>query len=285
MTTPLAAVPAGRPRNRWRRMLRRALLLGCAAVLVCVTAAGLQLAVTPSVGSAELLAEAQALAHGAAVPGPPVPARFAAALVATEDHRFYSEPFGVDPFAAARVAFSYLTGQGDPGGATLYQQLAKMLYTPGRSGPAVVGEQAALALKLDMTYSKRQILQMYAEVVYFGHGFYGLAAASCGYFGVRPAGLSWPQAAVLAGVVQDPSADDPLRYPAAARAREEHVLGRLVATGMLSPTQARVSLALPLSRLLSGAGGCPGLRLARTRSLRSGAAGELDEAVQVTGGL
>jgi membrane carboxypeptidase/penicillin-binding protein len=72
----------------------------------------------------------------------------------------------------------------------VYQQLAKLLYTPGRSGPAVVTERAALAVKLDLGYSRQQILQMYAAVVYFGHGFYGLAAASCGYFSVRPAALS-----------------------------------------------------------------------------------------------
>jgi hypothetical protein len=79
-----------------------------------------------------------------------------------------------------------LTGQGDEGGATLYQQLAKVLYTPGRSGLFVEAEQVALAVKLNFSYSKPEILRMYASVVYFGHGFYGLAAASCGYFG-RPA--------------------------------------------------------------------------------------------------
>ena len=74
-----------------------------------------------------------------------------------------------------------------------------MLYTQGRSGLKIEAEQLALAIKLDMTYTKKQILRMYAGVVYFGNGYYGLAAASCGYFDVRPAGLSWPEAALLAG--------------------------------------------------------------------------------------
>src|SRR2546430_4070688 len=79
---------------------------------------------------------------------------------------------------------------------------------------------------------------MYADVAYFGHDYYGLGAASCGYFGVTPARLSWPEAAMLAGLVQAPSADDPIAHFAAARARESHVLGRLLATGHLSPAQA-----------------------------------------------
>src|SRR2546430_9923389 len=78
---------------------------------------------------------------------------------------------------------------------------------------------------------------MYADVAYFGHDYYGLGAASCGYFGVTPARLSWPEAAMLAGLVQAPSADDPIAHFAAARARESHVLGRLVATRHLSQAQ------------------------------------------------
>lgn len=226
------------------------------AVILAGLAFGALLLVTPSVGNARQIARAQATAHRAVYPGPPVPARFAASLVATEDHRFYSEP-GIDIFAIGRVAESYLTGNGDQGGATLYQQLAKVLYTQGRSGVTVEAEQVALAVKLYLTYTKSQILRMYAGVVYFGNGYYGLAAASCGYFGVRPAGLSWPQAAMMAGLVQGPSVDDPLTHPAAARAREIHVIGRLVATGTLTQSQAALALAVPLPSMLARAGtGC-----------------------------
>jgi membrane peptidoglycan carboxypeptidase len=247
--------PAGyRPRpRRFRRILRRTVVLLIALILLALVAFGALLAVTPSVGNARQLAKAQAAAHHAVYPGPPVPARFAASLVATEDHRFYSEP-GIDVFAIGRVAASYLTGGGDQGGATLYQQLAKVLYTQGRSGLKIEAEQVALAIKLDMTYTKKQILRMYAGVVYFGNGYYGLAAASCGYFDVRPAGLSWPEAALLAGLVQGPTADDPVTHPATARAREAHVLGRLVATGVLTPAQAAAAQAVPLGTMLAHSG-------------------------------
>ena len=247
--------PAGygpRPR-RARRILRRTVVLLVTLILLALVAFAALLAVTPSVRNAPQLAKAQATAHHVVYPGPAVPARFAASLVATEDHRFYSEP-GIDIFAIVRVAAGYLTGGGDQGGATLYQQLAKVLYTQGRSGPKVEAEQVALAVKLDMTYSKKQILRMYAGVVYFGNGYYGLAAASCGYFGVRPAGLSWPEAALLAGLVQGPTADDPVTHPATAQAREAHVLGRLVATGVLTQAQARAAQAVRLATMLAHAG-------------------------------
>jgi len=246
----------GRTRRRAFRVLRRAILLLLALILVGGAAFGALLVVTPSVGNARALVRVDNRRHHAVYPGPPVPPRFAAALEATEDHRFNEEP-GVDPIAVARVALGWLTGHGDEGGATLYQQLAKVLYTPNRSGLAVEAEQVALAVKLRFSYSGAEILRMYASVVYFGHGFYGIAAASCGYFGTTPAGMSWPQAALLAGMVQGPTVDDPLDFPAAARAREVHVIGRLVATGALTSGQAAADLAKPVSRLVARAGqGC-----------------------------
>lgn len=249
----------GKRRHPARRLLLRAIGVVASLVLLAIMAFGALLLATPSVGNAPALARAQDLAHHVAYPGPAVPARFAAALVATEDKRFYSEP-GIDLLAVGRVGISYVTGHGIQGGATLYQQLAKLLYTHGSSASAAdEAEQVALAFKLYLTYTRPQILQMYADVAYFGNGFYGLAAASCGYFGVEPAGMSWPQAALLAGMVQGPSVDDPLTNPANARAREAHVVGRLVATGELTPAQGRAALAVPLSSLVADAGqGCPG---------------------------
>ncbi len=246
-----ASTVPGRPLPGVRRLSLRRFLIVFGALLTTgiVAFAGL-LAATPSVRDAEALARAQDRAHHAAFPGPPVPARFAAAIEATEDHRFGSEP-GIDPLAIGRVVAARLTGGIDQGGATIYQQLAKMLYTSGRSGVAVELEQIGLAVKLSMSYSSRQILQMYADVAYFGNGYYGLAAASCGYFGIPPGRLSWPQAALLAGLVQAPSADNPRQHPGRARQREAHVLGRLVAVRKLTPAQAAAALAQPVTRLVA----------------------------------
>jgi membrane peptidoglycan carboxypeptidase len=249
------APQALRPRRRGLRLLRRLMTLIVVLVVLVALALGALLLVTPSVGNAPTLARQQDVAHHSVYPGPPVPARFAASLVATEDHRFYSEP-GVDPLAIARVVEAAVTGQGDQGGATLDQQLAKLLYTDGKSGVPAKAEQVGLAVKLYLSYSHSQILQMYADVAYFGHGYYGLSAASCGYFGTPSAGLSWPEAAMLAGLVQGPSTDDPILHFARARAREQHVLGRLVATGTLTQAQADTAYSQQL-HLVGGTGaGC-----------------------------
>jgi len=242
----------GRRRHRW---LARTVVVILGLVLVGLLSLSGLLLVTPSVGDATARAQAMDRLHHVAYPGPPVPARFAASLVSTEDHRFYSEP-GIDVFAIARLIEGRIAGRPDQGGATLDQQLAKMLYTPGRSGVAIEAEQVGLGIKLDLAYPKWQILRMYADVAYFGHNYYGLAAASCGYFGVTPARLSWPEAAMLAGLVQAPSADDPIVHFAAARARQSHVLGRLVATGHLSQAQAVSFYRQPLDLVGGPPGAC-----------------------------
>jgi penicillin-binding protein 1A len=221
-------------------------------ILVVVVGGGLWV-FTPSVSNAPALVQTQAVSHGISYPGVQPPARFTEALVATEDHRFYSTP-GVDPLAVARLIGGDITGHTDQGGSTLEQQLAKNLYTLGRSGFLVETEQVVLAVKLAQKYSKAQILQMYAEIAYYGSNYYGLQAASCGYFGVQPSQLSWPEAALLAGVVNAPTADDPRTNPENARSREVHVVGRLVAVGVLTAAQAKTVLAQNLNLVPEGTG-------------------------------
>ena len=241
-----------------RRSWRFRLALGAVKVVVVVTAlflAGVALlyAFTPSAGQATSLAEAQAAEHHIAYPGPPVPPYFAEALVATEDHRFYADP-GVDPLALVRVAASWITGHTDGGGSTIDQQLAKNLYTSGRSSFPQIVEQVTLAVKLNRAYSRAEILRLYAEIAYYGHGYYGLQAASCGYFGRTPAHLTVVQAAMLAGAVNAPTYDDPLVYPAQARARLVHVIDRMAAVGYLTKAQQDAALKAPLD--LSAVRGC-----------------------------
>lgn len=242
--------------SKARRRLRLALTfakVGLVVLIVLAASVGLLFAFTPSAGQATALVQHQAAQHHVPYPGAAVPQNFAQALVATEDHRFYTDP-GVDPLAIARVIGSKITGKQDQGGSTIAQQLAKMLYTPGSSGFPTVVEQVTLAMKLNMTYTKTQILQMYSEVAYYGHGYYGLEQASCGYFGHPPSDLTLVQAAMLAGVVNDPTYDDPLAYPKQARARLTHVLGRMEAVGYLTQQQETGALKAPLG--LSATRGC-----------------------------
>ncbi|MBE1608061.1 transglycosylase domain-containing protein [Actinopolymorpha pittospori] len=209
--------------------------------MAVAVAVGVMWVTTPGVGDAAQRAAELDRTHGVLGPTTPVPSRFAAALIATENSRFYSD-LGIDPVAIVRSGISVMKGRGEMGGATLEQQLVKQLYYSGQSaGVGRKAAQAALAIKLDASYSKRQILQMYAAVAYFGHGYWGLDAASRGYFGRAPGQLSWGQAALLAGLLQAPSAYDPLQHPELARARQRHVLARLVATGQLTVETAAIA--------------------------------------------
>lgn len=239
-------------RRRWRLGLRIAKWL-LIVLLVLGAVGGLLFVFTPSAGQATQIVQAQAVQHHISYPGPPVPQDFAKALVATEDHRFYTDP-GVDPLALGRVVGAKITGKQDQGGSTIAQQLAKMLYTPGSSGFATEIEQVTLAMKINMTYTKAQILQMYAEVAYYGHGYYGLEQASCGYFGHPAAELTLVQAAMLAGAVNAPTYDDPLAYPKQARSRLVHVLDRMESVGDLTNAQEQQALNTPLG--LSATRGC-----------------------------
>ncbi len=241
-----------RARRRFRLAFRIAKILA-AIVLVFAAAIGLLFLLTPSAGQATSLAAAQAREHHIAYPGPPVPQYFAEALVATEDHRFYADP-GLDPLALVRVAASWITGHTDGGGSTIDQQLAKNLYTSGHSSFTQIVEQVVMAVKLNQTYSRAEILRLYAEIAYYGHGYYGLQAASCGYFGHPPAELTVVQAAMLAGAVNAPTYDDPLVYPAQARARLVHVIDRMAAVGYLTKAQQTAALSEPLG--LSAVRGC-----------------------------
>jgi membrane peptidoglycan carboxypeptidase len=238
----------------WRRRLALA-VVKVLAVLIALLLAGVAVlyAFTPSADQATSLARAQAAEHHIAYPGPPVPQNFAEALVATEDHRFYGDP-GVDPFAVVRAAASWITGHTDGGGSTIDQQLAKNLYTSGQSSFPQILEQVALAVKLNRAYSRPEILRLYAEIAYYGHGYYGLEAASCGYFGRHPAELTLVQAAMLAGAVNAPTYDDPLVYPTHARARLVHVIDRMAAVGYLTKAQQEAALKAPLG--LSAVRGC-----------------------------
>jgi penicillin-binding protein 1A len=218
-----------------------------AAVLILgALAFGALWVATPSAsGLATRVAAVQA-AHDA----PPTPAdiatsKVAQALIATEDSRFYANP-GLDPISLARAAFSAVTGGGNVGAATLEQQLAKNLYTPSETGVTAKVDQAMLALKLNQQYSKAQILSAYLSTVYFGQNYWGITAAAEGYFGVGADQLDWAQASMLAGLVQAPSAYDPVTHLDLGKQRQRHVLDRLAATGVLTAAQADAAYAAPL---------------------------------------
>ncbi|WP_045878756.1 biosynthetic peptidoglycan transglycosylase [Pseudofrankia sp. DC12] len=241
--TVLIAPAVGRPIPSWAR---RALIGAVALGAVVVAAASIVLELSPGVADAENRIRALDAVHGVADPGIAPPARVATALIATEDTHFRIER-GIDPVGALRATVGSWVGGGDQGGATLDQQLAKLVFTGGHHAAGDQLTQVALGWKLDHRYTKTQILEMYLQAAYFGHGYWGINAAAAGYFARTPDQLAWPQAAVLAGLVQAPSAYDPYQHPALALARRSHVLDRLVATGALNRHQADVYATAPLA--------------------------------------
>lgn len=238
---PVEPTPALPHRSRWRRRL---LLSATAVVVIVVVALAALLGAAPAVSDAENRVRALSAAHGVADTGQPAPAKVARALIATEDSRFSSH-HGLDSLGALRAATGSLSNH-DQGGSTLDQQFAKVVYTPGQSGVGAKLTQAGVALKLDANYSKPQILEMYLSSVYFGHGYWGLPAAARGYFGRRPGQLDWAQASMLAGLVQAPSAYDPINHRALAKSRQRHVLDRLVAVHAISAADADTVFVSPL---------------------------------------
>lgn len=239
-----------RRRHRW---LRRLLKLLVALVVLAAAGFGALFYFTPPVTSAPERVAGILAAHHAPSDGGVVPTRVGDALLATEDSRFYHDP-AVDPRGAVRGAWGALTGNSNAGGATIEVQLAKMLYTPGRSDPLSVLEQITLSFKLDQHFTKPQILSMYLDAAYFGDGAYGITEAATHYFGVPADQLSWGQASLLAGLVQAPTSYDPHGHLTLALQRRQHVLNRLVATGTLTTAEANQAAAAPLNPVVPFSG-------------------------------
>ena len=239
-------------RGRGRR--RRSLGFGLAALAVLLAAVGAAAWLSSSSGGG---LDARVRARLRAEGGRPVALDRIApilrqAVVATEDERFYRH-HGVDligvlralPYDLAHLSLAQ-------GASTITEQVAKILYLGGNDHtPWRKLEDAAIALKLEGRYSKEQLLGAYLNSVYFGNGAYGVRAASRGYFGVASNRLTLPQASVLAGLIQAPSADNPVLHPDAARERQVAVLRSLVRDGVVTRGEALAAVARPL-RLRAG---------------------------------
>jgi membrane peptidoglycan carboxypeptidase len=160
------------------------------------------------------------------------------AVLAAEDRNFYSHG-AIDPGAIARAVWVDVTSRGlNEGGSTITQQLVKIqLLTPTKSINRKV-QEIALAIVIEQRYSKDQVLTMYLNRVYFGHGAYGLGAAAKTYFNKDAKSLTAAQSAFLAGLIQAPTAYDPVRHYDLARERELYVIQGMVATGKLSQADA-----------------------------------------------
>lgn len=188
-----------------------------------------------------------------------VPDLMIKALIATEDNRFYHH-FGVDPRGIIRAMYRNIRARKVlEGGSTLTQQLAKVLFlTPERSFTRKLKEMA-LALRIEQRYTKREILSLYLNQIYFGSGAYGVEAAAQIYFGKPARDLNLAECAMLAGLPRSPRYYSPFKSPAAALGRRAYVLNRMVAMGDISTMQADEAkkAPLPVSRGIKQTGRAP----------------------------
>jgi membrane peptidoglycan carboxypeptidase len=163
-----------------------------------------------------------------------------AATVAIEDRRFWQHG-ALDYQAIVRAAWRDLTsGETRQGASTLTQQLARNLYLRTRQQTlSRKVKEACLALKLSRQLRKRAILADYLNAVYYGNHAYGAQAAAQTYYSRKARELTLPQAALIAGLTQAPSAYDPFRHPWKARARRNQVLAALLEQGTITPRQFR----------------------------------------------
>ncbi len=168
------------------------------------------------------------------------------ALLAAEDARFYQH-LGVDPLATLRALWQWIrAGHVVSGGSTLTQQLARSLFARPYS---LLGKlhEALLALRIERSLSKPEILEEYLNRVYFGPNLRGLGMASEAYFDKPPSKLDLAEAATLAAIPRGPSLYDPTRHPETVRHRRDRILTRMLQQGLVSEIRIQIALQQPLS--------------------------------------
>ena len=179
-------------------------------------------------------------------PGQTVPPRFAEALIAFEDRRFRSH-FGVDPLAVAR-AFrdNFQAGRIVSGASTLTMQVIRMARGNRRRTYGEKALEAVLALRLELTRGKDEILALYSAHAPFGGNVVGVRAAAWRYFGRPPEDLSWAEQATLAVLPNAPGLVHPARSRQALRERRDRLLRHLSQSGHLDSVELRLSMREPL---------------------------------------
>ncbi|MHB1341537.1 MAG: PBP1A family penicillin-binding protein [Coriobacteriia bacterium] len=181
------------------------------------------------------------------VPLDQIPAQLRQAVIATEDQRFY-EHQGVDPLGILRALWVDITRPNVlHGGSTITQQYVKIaIVTPERTLKRKLME-AMLAYRLEKDFSKDEILALYLNTIYFGHGSYGVQTASQTYFGKNVGDLSLAECAMLAGVIKSPGRYSPFLEPENATDRRATVLSQMVELGFADSAAADAAKAEPLA--------------------------------------
>ena len=164
------------------------------------------------------------------------------AVVATEDSRFFEHgPIDFKGILRALVS-DIISGKFSEGGSTITQQLVKNIFLSPEKSIYRKTVEVVLAYKMENRYSKKKILELYLNEIYFGNGSYGIEDAAERYFGVSASHLNLLESAALAGVIEAPSRYNPYRHPRLARERISHVLKRMYELDKITEKQYQNAL-------------------------------------------
>jgi len=180
------------------------------------------------------------------VPLKDIPRHLVNATLSTEDRNFYKH-WGVDLYGVGRaVVTDIMHMKRAQGGSTITQQLARNLFNMYEKSFTRKLKELVLAIDLERTYSKDQILELYFNQIYFGEGAYGVEAAAKTFFGKPLKELTLQECALIAGIPANPTVYSPRRKPAAATARRGKVLRNMLATGAITQVEFDKAMASPL---------------------------------------
>ncbi len=199
-------------------------------------------------GDGRLLAE-YAIERRVFVPIKAMPKRIINAFLSAEDKNFYEHP-GVDVIGVVRAAVTNFRNMGSDrrpvGASTITQQVAKNFLLSNEVSWERKVKEAILAFRIERAFSKQRILELYLNEIYLGYGSYGVAAAALNYFNKSLDQLSIAEAAYLAATPKAPNNYHPTRHPAAARARRDWVISRMLEDGAITQDEAAHAMAEPL---------------------------------------
>lgn len=171
-----------------------------------------------------------------------IPIALRQAVISTEDQRYY-EHAGVDPWGIARALWVDITQGKRHGGSTITQQYVVNAFVERENTLTRKVKEAVLAYRLEKRYSKDEILALYLNTIYFGHGAYGVEAASQVYFGKPVTDLTLSECATIAGIIKSPGRYSPYLDEVAARDRKATVLGQMVELSFISTEEHDLALA------------------------------------------
>lgn len=169
-----------------------------------------------------------------------LPKGFLDSIVAIEDHRFYKHS-GIDFISVGRAFLTNVINDGTPsGGSTITQQLSKNMFFSFEKKYTRKVAEAIVALKLENKLSKKEILELYANIIYFGNGNYGIKEAANNYFDVEPKNLTLEQSIIIAGLPQAPSTYKISGENEKTKARVEEVIDALILANYITKDKGNI---------------------------------------------